>query len=203
MRLNTRRVDVKSIKFIGALALAVATLSSCSSTTASHDAGMVHSSSSPMMSPGGASTKPNAVDVMFVQMMVPHHEQAVALADLAESNTSNAQVLALAAAIKAAQQPEITMMRGWLAEWNVAGMEHSMGDDGMLTDDQMAALADARDADFDRLFLTGMIGHHQGAIAMAQTVISGGQSPDVLELARKVIASQQAEVTTMESLLAQ
>jgi uncharacterized protein (DUF305 family) len=135
-------------------------------------------------------------------MMIPHHEQAVEMSTLAATNTSNPEVLGLASAITAAQQPEIEMMRGWLATWNVTSVEHSMGEDGMLNDAQMAELAAARDADFDQLFLTGMIGHHNGAIAMAEQVLASGTSPDVRALARQVIASQQAEVTTMSRLLA-
>lgn len=191
-----------NITRLAAAALVVVSASACTSATDSHSAGMPHGSATPAMSSNAGDGTANAADVMFVQMMVPHHEQAVTMADLAASNTSNAQVLALAAGIKAAQQPEIDMMRGWLTAWNAQGMEHSMGDDGMLTEEQMTALAAAREAEFDQLFLTGMIAHHRGAIAMAQAVITGGQSPAVLDLARKVIDSQQAEVATMESLLA-
>ncbi|MCX6418306.1 MAG: DUF305 domain-containing protein, partial [Actinobacteria bacterium] len=124
-------------------------------------------------------SKANSSDAMFVQMMIPHHEQAIAMSTMAKNNTKDVQVLALARDISAAQLPEIDLMQQWLIDQVLpskshsgdSDMNHSMGhgmsDDGMLNQSQMTALSKARNDDFDRLYLRGMIEHHKGAIDMA------------------------------------
>jgi uncharacterized protein (DUF305 family) len=151
----------------------------------------------------------NTADVMFTQMMIPHHEQAIEMADLILTKDGiDESVRSLAEDIKAAQQPEIDQMEGWLDEWGVdmPGMD-DMGDmghgDGMMSDDDMEALEDATGADATRLFLEQMIEHHEGAIEMAQDVVEDGENPDVIELAQSIIASQTAEIATMQEMLTQ
>lgn len=146
-------------------------------------------------------------DLMFAQMMIPHHQQAVDMGTLAESRAENAEVKTLAATIKAEQAPEIAQMQGWLDKANVAGsapedmdhMGHGMG--GMLTKEDLEALTNASGAEFDRLYLTGMIEHHRGAISMAQMVVSS-ENEEVRKLAEAIIESQTEQITFMESLLA-
>jgi uncharacterized protein (DUF305 family) len=129
----------------------------------------------------------NAADVMFAQMMIPHHEQAVVMADLAPDRASDSQVLALASEIKQAQAPEIDLMQSWLQTWGVDQMpadeamqDHgSHGMDGMLTEEQLSELAEVKGTAFDALFATYMIEHHEGAVAMAQDVLNSGQDPAV------------------------
>ncbi|HMR22298.1 MAG TPA: DUF305 domain-containing protein [Micropruina sp.] len=142
---------------------------------------------------------------MFAQMMIPHHEQAVVMSDamLAKPGIS-AEVTTLATQIKNAQQPEIDQMRGWLKAWGAAehGDHHGhTGMDGMLTEQELAALKDAQGAQAEKLFLTGMIRHHEGAVAMAKEVQANGADPDVRELADAIITSQQAEIDQMKRLL--
>jgi len=151
----------------------------------------------------GDSELANGEDIMFAQMMIPHHSQAVQMSGYAKTNTTNPDVLALAAKISAEQQPEIDLMGGWLHEWGIHDMPgmHHMGDDGMLSDSAIAELKMATGADFDRQFLTGMIAHHQGAIAMAQGVLDGGKNPDVHTLASNIITSQTAEIAQMQEML--
>jgi len=153
----------------------------------------------------GDNASANAEDIMFAQMMIPHHSQAVEMSGYAETNTTNPDVLALAAKISAEQQPEIDLMGGWLHEWGIhdmPGMHHmGTGEDGMLSDSAIADLKMATGADFDRQFLTGMIAHHQGAIAMAQDVLDGGKNPDVHILATNIITSQTAEIAQMQEML--
>jgi hypothetical protein len=145
----------------------------------------------------------STTDIMFAQMMIPHHEQAVEMSTLAETRSTNPEVLALAAQIKAAQAPEIAQMTGWLEAAGVSDtMGHSMGEMGMLDDAQMAALTAARGAAFDTLYLEGMIQHHLGAIDMAQMILSSA-NPEVKKLGEAVVTSQSAEVALMKKMLGQ
>ena len=141
-------------------------------------------------------------DVMFLQMMIPHHEQAVEMSTLAETNSTNPELLALAARIKAAQAPEIELMKNLLTDAGQAMMmDHSMGDNGMMGMDDMSALAVATGKDFDVLYLTGMIAHHEGAIDMTKPV-ANSENMEVKTLAENIITSQTAEIAEMTKLLA-
>ena len=130
-------------------------------------------------------------------MMIPHHEQAIEMSDLALKNSTNPEVLALAQEIKDAQAPEIEQMKSWGAS-SMAHMGHMM--DGMLSDEEMSALAAASGSEFDRLFLEGMIKHHEGAIDMAEMVIDS-KNAEVAALANAIIEAQRAEIATMKELL--
>ena len=145
-----------------------------------------------------------AGDVMFAQMMVPHHEQAVEMADLALKNdTTSTEVRALAQQIKGAQGPEIETMNGWLRSWGApasAEMSHG-GSDGMMSAADMASLAKASGAEFDRMWLTMMVQHHQGAVEMAQGVLGTSADTGVKTLASSIIAGQEKEIATMQGLL--
>lgn len=158
-------------------------------------------------SPSQSATTWNAADEMFVTMMIPHHEQAIAMADRILSKTGvDARVLTLAEGITAAQEPEIRTMRGWLEAWGVSASESSSGmggmADGMMSDDDMAALEAATGTDAARLFLDGMIAHHEGAVTMAQSILAEGKDPDVAALAQNIIDGQTAEIATMREILA-
>ena len=168
---------------------------------------------------GGTPTAPpapafNHSDIAFVQMMIPHHGQALEMARLARRYAVDDGVRTLAARIRAAQGPEILTMASWLEAEDVevprAGdpaEEYDHGEHGhdpmrgMLTGAQMHRLAAARGAEFDRLFLQGMIQHHQGAIEMADAVAVGGSAVLVSELAADVKATQAAEISRMRELL--
>ena len=141
----------------------------------------------------------SAEDVMFAEMMIPHHEQAIVMSDIALANTTNPEVLQLANQIKDAQAPEIEIMKSWPGVDSMAHMGHMM--DGMLSDAEIEALRAATGGEFDRLFLEGMIKHHQGAIEMAQDVIDSENS-EVAELAKSIIAAQEDEIARMQELLA-
>lgn len=135
---------------------------------------------------------------MFAAMMVPHHEQAIEMAELALSNSSNQKIIELAQEIKAAQAPEIELLSSWAGSMLGVHDGHQMA--GMLNDDELKKLAAASGAEFDRLFLTGMIKHHQGAIEMAQDVLTSINA-EVVELAKSIIDTQQAEIVLMQQLL--
>jgi uncharacterized protein (DUF305 family) len=142
-------------------------------------------------------------DKMFLQMMIPHHEQAVEMSDLALSTSKNAEVLKLAKQIKGAQAPEIINMRGWLAD---AGLSedpgHSMGNGmgAMLSDSELSALKGSKGKAFDRLFLTGMIAHHEGAVHMVM-MIENSPNSEIKNLGQAIIKSQSAEIDLMKELL--
>ena len=142
-------------------------------------------------------------DAMFLQMMIPHHEQAVVMSDLALSTSKDADVLKLAKQIKDAQAPEIIKMQGWLAD---AGLSedpgHSMGDGmgGMLSDSDLSALKGSTGKSFDKLFLAGMIAHHEGAINMVM-MIENSSNSDISNLGQEIVKSQSAEVELMKKIL--
>ncbi len=149
----------------------------------------------------------NDADVMFAQMMIPHHEQALELADMALDPTLKAseQVKALASQIKAAQDPEIDVMTQWLTEWDQPLMDmsedQSMTMEGMLTVDEIAALGQLTGEEFDQAWVSAMIAHHKGAIEMADTVTAEGESALVQELADAIIQAQKSEMDALELLL--
>jgi uncharacterized protein (DUF305 family) len=168
----------------------------------------------PAKSNGGASSQPSGVhnngDIMFAQMMIPHHQQAVAMANLAQTRATDPKVKQLAAQIKAEQAPEIATMEGWLAAWGQPTTMPSMpsgtmpsGMPGMMSSADMAQLAATTGKQFDKLFLQMMIAHHRGAIQMAQAELAHGANPDAKALAARIIKSQQAEINTMQKTLAQ
>lgn len=144
----------------------------------------------------------SSVDEMFLSMMIPHHDQAVEMSHLAKENTSNPEILELAKAIDEEQHKEIDLMSSWLGgtEGHDHGHEGHMMD-GMLSEEQMAELKNAKDAEFDRLFLEGMILHHEGAIEMVQMVVDT-ENQQVKELANSIIKSQTAQIEQMRNLLA-
>ncbi|MET8052152.1 DUF305 domain-containing protein [Streptosporangium sp. NPDC005286] len=146
----------------------------------------------------------NDVDVTFAQMMIPHHEQAVEMAKLAETRASDPEVKELAAKIEAAQGPEIATMTDWLSLWKAPAPEEGHGGHvmpGMMTEEDMVKLQKAKGARFDRMFAELMIAHHKGAITMAKTEQSDGADPKAKELARTIESAQQAEIEQMQELL--
>jgi uncharacterized protein (DUF305 family) len=153
----------------------------------------------------------NGADIMFVQMMIPHHEQAVEMSVLILAKQGvDAEVVALAEQIRSAQDPEIDLMEQWLDDWGLpsmsgmGGMDHggSGGMGGMMTDEQMAELESADGATGATLFLELMIEHHVGAVDMADQVIDNGRDADVRALAEQIIVSQNVEIAQMRELVA-
>ncbi len=193
---------MRSTRFATALALASAlalapTLAACS--TPQVDAPSESS-------PADASVSP--ADVMFVQMMIPHHEQAVEMSTIMlDKDGLPGEVRELAQQIADEQEPEIAQMRAWLDDWGMPEMGGMGGHgghggmDGMLTDDQLDELRAASGDEAVTLFFEQMVLHHEGAIDMARDVIDDGQHADVRELAEGMIAAQQAEIDLMTEWL--
>ena len=153
----------------------------------------------------------NATDVGFAQGMIPHHAQAVEMAEMGIAKSTNADVLALAKQIKSAQNPEIETMTGWLQTWgqavpstaSMAGGGHDMTNmSGMMSGADMKRLESSTGTAFDRLWLELMIQHHEGAVRMAKDELADGKNSDAKALAQAIITGQQAEITKMNALLA-
>lgn len=177
-------------------------------------------SAAPGASSASADGQQNDADVSFVQGMIPHHRQAVEMADLVAGRSENAGVIDLAARIGSGQQPEIDTMTGWLQQWGAevpsdgggmggmgrmdhGGMGGAGGMDGMMTPEQMQGLTTASGPAFDRIFLELMAEHHRGAVEMAQVELQDGADPGALALAQTIIDTQQDEIAEMETLLKQ
>ena len=163
---------------------------------------------------GGSDEAHNAQDVTFVKDMVPHHEQAVVMSDLALSQAGSPAVKDLATRIKAAQAPEIATMKGWLTSWGedeAGGHDMSSMDSmdsmdmggmkGMASEEDLTALRNASGAEFDKLFLKDMTAHHEGAVEMAKAEIAKGKDPAAKTLAQQITSSQEKEITEMRQLL--
>ena len=144
-------------------------------------------------------------DAMFLAMMIPHHEQAIEISNLAKTNGASPEVQALATSISNAQGPEIAQMQGLLEAAGALGEigKHMGHMDGMLSEEQVAAIKDARGVEFDRLYLEGMIAHHEGAVKMAQNAIDSGGNAAVIAVAEQQLAAQTAEIAEMKKLLGQ
>lgn len=151
----------------------------------------------------------NDADVAFAQSMIPHHEQAVEMAEMAQGRASDAAVKQLADTIEAAQGPEIDTMTGWLEDWgheapssdSMDGMDSGGDMSGMMSDADMASLGTATGATFDQAFLEMMIEHHAGAIEMAKTEQQEGKNAEATALAEQIEADQVAEIAEMKDLL--
>ena len=200
MQINIDKKTGILLSIIGALLISIVIVASAgmgNSGSEKDDMGMMgghgHNSNSQMV----------GSDAMFLQMMIPHHEQAVVMSDLALSISKDADVLKLAKQIKDAQAPEIIKMQGWLTD---AGLSedpgHSMGDGmgGMLSDSELSALKVSTGKAFDKLFLAGMIAHHEGAIQMVM-MIENSPNSEIKNLGQAIVKSQSAEINLMKELL--
>lgn len=145
-------------------------------------------------------------------MMIAHHRQALDLADLAEERATDRRVLAIARTIDRGQSREIIVMATWLVDHGLpeptledldglSGSDGMDGMDGMLSTEQMRALEAADGPAFDRLFLSGMIQHHRGAVGMADDLLAAGEDVRVSEIATDVIATQSGEIRRLVELL--
>jgi uncharacterized protein (DUF305 family) len=161
--------------------------------------------------------QPSQADIEFMQGMIMHHSQAVEMTALIASHTENKGVRSLGAKISSSQSDEIRFMRRWLATRGQAtsmAMPGMPGMDmpgqsmalmpGMLTSEQMDALRKAKGAEFDRLFLTGMIQHHGGALVMVKDLFDtagAGQDAELFNFATDVDSGQRAEIRIMQNML--
>ncbi len=154
------------------------------------------------MNHGAHSMSMGGDEAMFLQMMIPHHQQAIVISDLAISISKNEDILKLANQIKGAQAPEIDQMKSWL---KAAGLGEDPGHSmhamaGMLTDSQLEQLKNSTGKDFDRQFLSGMIAHHQGAVEMVR-MIENSSDLKLRDFGEQINQSQSSEIAVMKQLL--
>ncbi|MEO3978283.1 DUF305 domain-containing protein [Streptomyces sp. CAU 1734] len=181
------------------------------------DGGKKSAAPSSSAAPAGENPAPGAfndADVMFAQMMIPHHEQALEMSALADGRAKDPEVVKLAAEIAGAQDPEIRKMTSWLGAWGKpvsAGDAHAgHGSEGsgkpamagMMTEKDMAELRSAEGVEFDRAFARLMVAHHKGAVEMAEEERKNGRNATARKLADEVIANQSAEIAAFEKILA-
>lgn len=155
----------------------------------------------------GAPAGYNADDVAFATNMIPHHQQAVEMSTMVPDRSTNAELIALAQQISAAQQPEIDVMKVFLVQWN-ENPETSSGHGGhgntmtgMVDAATMTKLQSLNGAEFDKLWLESMISHHQGAIEMAKAELANGDNVDAKSLAQNIVTTQEAEIGQMKQML--
>ena len=163
----------------------------------------------------------NQTDVDFATDMIPHHAQALVMVDMTQGHDLSPEVQTLTEEIRAAQGPEVEQMVDWLTAWDqpipqtmrdhANSEDHDMGEDdtgedsempGMMTDEQMAELEDARGDHFETMWLTMMVEHHEGAVQMAQDEQEHGVFGPTKELAESIESTQQEEIDHMQDLLA-
>lgn len=211
---------------LAGLAVSATLLSACAGGPENRESAAPASSSvSSSVSVSAEASAHNDADLAFARGMIPHHEQAIQMSDMLLAKQGvDTSVVSLAQEIKAAQGPEIEEMQVWLQQWGGAPAPGDMpgdpmpghdmsgggmgdmpamggGGHGMMSAADMAALQNAQAAAAGRLFLEQMIEHHEGAITMAQKEIDQGQFPAAIEMARNIVASQQAEIDEMRALL--
>jgi len=142
-------------------------------------------------------------DIMFLQMMIPHHQQAVDISNLALTKSKDSELLALATAIRDGQADEIVQMKKWLSDAGASlDMGHSMPGamGGMLDEQELADLKNATGANFDRLWLAGMTGHHDGALHMVQ-MIEDADNPSIKKFGQDIVSLQTAQINQMKEML--
>ncbi|MFF2779989.1 DUF305 domain-containing protein [Streptomyces sp. NPDC058052] len=202
-----RRRTTRTLGLSGAVAAAALLLAACGDDGAmkgmDHD-GPAASATAPAASSAAPSASGafNDADVMFAQMMIPHHEQALEMAKLADGRAEDAGIRTIVAAVEKAQDPEIQKMKSWLKGWGEpesAGMGHSMA--GMMTEQDMKKLADAKGKGFDRTFAELMIAHHEGAVEMAKDEQKDGANAEAKALAGEVVRAQTAEIAELRKIL--
>ena len=163
--------------------------------------GMRGNNSMGMRHNSGTATYTGA-DVMFLQMMIPHHQQAIDISNIALKTSKDSELLALANAIIKAQTAEIVQMQSWLNDANEnPGMGHSMeGMGGMLTESELSTLNSLSGSKFDAYWLRGMITHHKGALHMV-TMIRDSNRPEFRNFGKEIVSVQTVEIEQMEKML--
>ncbi|MGW0916962.1 DUF305 domain-containing protein [Streptomyces sp. NPDC002784] len=203
--MSPKRSLIRRATAVAAAASAALVLAACGGND-SGSAHNGHNAASPSASAPAQQGDHNTADTAFAKGMIPHHRQAIEMADLAATRAESADVKKLAEEIKKAQDPEIKTLSGWLSSWGEqvpAEDEGHEGHDmsGMMTPEEMKQLESASGKAFDTAFLTMMVKHHEGAVAMAKTEQAKGTYQPAKDMAGQIITSQSAEIARMNTLL--
>ena len=204
------RTTARLTGLAGALVAGTLLLAGCSGDDS--NTGQSPTTSGSAGSSAAAEADHNDADVTFASGMIPHHESALVMAQMAQAQAADPRVKDNAARIEAAQEPEIKTMSGWLDDWGATASSSAtddgmgdMGHGGMGHGDMggmdTGALAGMSGTEFDRMFLTMMIEHHRSAVQMAETEAADGQNTDAIALAESIRDSQTAEIAKMRQLL--
>ncbi|MCX5404039.1 DUF305 domain-containing protein [Streptomyces sp. NBC_00335] len=207
--MTRKRSLIRRVTAVTAAATAALVLAACGGNGNGNDSGSAHNghnTASPSASAPAQQGDHNAADTAFAQGMIPHHRQAIEMADLATTRAESAEVKKLADEIKKAQDPEIETLSGWLTSWGEKVPAEDAGHgghdmSGMMTAEEMKQLEASSDKAFDTAFLTMMVKHHEGAVAMAKTEQADGTYQPAKDMAQAIITSQSAEIARMNTLL--
>ncbi|MFM2365103.1 MAG: hypothetical protein RLY79_772 [Actinomycetota bacterium] len=197
-RLTIALLSVIAVLLAGILGVVILKENGSMDMDMGHDMGSHMSGSS-----NSSDTGFTGADTMFLQMMIPHHQQAVDISEVALKVSKNAELLALAKIIMRDQKSEILQMKSWL---QLAGSSEDMGHSmknmgGMLGEEELKALNEATGKEFDVLWLKGMIGHHDGAIHMSE-MIRDANNPEIKAFGEKIVKDQSAQIAQMKKMLA-
>jgi uncharacterized protein (DUF305 family) len=199
-------IDKKTGILSGVIAALLVIIIAMGLSSKNHDGffGMGHSSMMDSDDVAGSSTgNLTGADIMFLQMMIPHHQQAVDISNLALTKSKDAELLALATAIRDGQADEIVQMKSWLRSAGAdLDMGHSMPGEmgGMLDDAALTSLEKATGSDFDRQWLQGMVGHHDGALHMTN-MIKDADNAMIKKFGEDIVTLQTAQIKQMELML--
>ncbi|MEV4378032.1 DUF305 domain-containing protein [Streptosporangium sp. NPDC049644] len=200
-----------------AVIMAISVLGGCAEAAQRGPAPLVAETGAPVIVPGGpgeagrtarpgenlgeSEARVTAADVRFAEGMIPHHRQALEMAELVPARSSSPVLRKLAERITAAQRPEIAAMTSWLEAVGRAPQGHEGHDEHAVTLEEMNRLRGARGAAFDTLFLTLMITHHEAAVTMAGLQLREGADRAMLAVAKDVVSGQGIEIARMRRLL--
>ena len=170
-------------------------------------------SAAPTEAVSGVAADVNQEDVRFARLMAPHHDQAASMCEMVLSKKRGVkpEVHDLAEQIGKVRESQLETLNGWIQSWDPGGDLEPAEDEnaphhgghGLMTERQMQELDLADGPAAQKLFLEGMIRHHEGAVAIAEAEVTGGSHPDAVELAKEMVATQQAEIATMQLILTQ
>ena len=200
----------KTLRRAFAVAASVAVLLVLGCSGQSSSAG---GSTAPTEAVSGVAVDVNQEDVRFARLMAPHHDQAVSMCEmvLSKKRGVKSEVRDLAEQIGKVRESQFETLNGWIQSWDPGGDQEPAEDEnaphhgghGLMTERQMQELDMADGPAAQKLFLEGMIKHHEGAVAIAEAEVTGGSHPDAVELAKEMVATQQAEIATMQQILTQ
>jgi uncharacterized protein (DUF305 family) len=197
------------LAFAVATSIAVLLVLGCSGQPPSGGGGPA----APTEAVNGAAADVNQEDVRFARLMAPHHDQAVSMCEMVLSKKRGVkpEVRDLAEEIAKVRESQFETLNGWIQSWDPGGDLEPAEDEnaphhgghGLMSERQMQELDLADGPTAQRLFLEGMIRHHEGAVAIAEAEVTGGSYPDAVELAKEMVATQKAEIAAMQQIMTQ